>query len=94
MNGRNTVLGGQRPHTGNAAQLQAVDMALRTVSNNLFLFHTLSRSLYNRQSAIRDTSAKRYPALAQRRRLVSGSGTVQLALKGIILRYQEPRSLL
>ncbi|TID26866.1 hypothetical protein E2P81_ATG01329 [Venturia nashicola] len=30
MHGRNTILGGQRPHAGNAAQLQAIDIALRT----------------------------------------------------------------
>lgn len=34
MNGRNTILGGQRPHSGNVSQLQAIDMALRTVSQN------------------------------------------------------------
>ncbi|QDS70600.1 hypothetical protein FKW77_000311 [Venturia effusa] len=30
MNGRSAILGGQRPHAGNTAQLQAIDLALRT----------------------------------------------------------------
>jgi hypothetical protein len=46
MNARNIVLGGQRPHAGNATQLQAVDVALRTVSS-YFLCLTLSYMLCN-----------------------------------------------
>jgi hypothetical protein len=42
INGRNAVLQGQRPHTGNAAQLQAVDTALRTVGTNLLLHPLIS----------------------------------------------------